>query len=289
MARRVLTGIAALACVLATAGCIHLGTQQRGPSPGRADFSVVPPPPAPQPPGPAPVRVRPRTGPDALPYRLWHRYFRGRLAYVVRVSLPDVHAELLFASDRAHPHRAFERFDALRRRAGSAIVASGAFFGERSHRTMGTLISAGQVWQGEPTDDLGTALEIDARGVAVLRTLRLQAARRDCPFFFQAGPRLVRDGSIWLHPRFEGFKDPVLLDRARRVAAGIAHGGRVLLLVGFPQPISLPTEAEAMRDLGCRDAMNLDGGSSAALAIGNRVLVRPDTPLTHLVVFRPDA
>ncbi len=289
MARLLLPVVASLACVLATSGCLHLGMQQRGPAPGRADFGVVPPPPPPPPPAASSLRVRPRTGPQALPYRIWRRHFRGRLAYVVRVSLPDVHAELLFARDRAHPHRACERFDALRRRAGAAIVASGAFFGESSHRTMGTLISAGQVWQGQPRDDLGTALEIDARGVAVLRTLKIEAARRDCPFFFQAGPRLVRDGSIWLHPRFEGFRDPVLLDRARRVAAGLSHGGRVLLLVGFPQPISLRTEAEAMRDLGCRDAMNLDGGSSAALAIGDRVLVRPDTPLTHLVVFQPDA
>ncbi|MBU6429939.1 MAG: phosphodiester glycosidase family protein, partial [Cyanobacteria bacterium REEB65] len=73
----------------------------------------------------------------------------------------------------------------------------------------------------------------------------------------------------------------------RRVAIGLLHEGRVMLLVAFPEAIQLAREAKAMRDLGCEDAMNLDGGESAALALDHRVWLRPQARLTNVIVLHP--
>lgn len=277
MPRSPLLRLLALAAILVTAGCLHLGTQQRG-WPGRDDFSVAPPPP---PPPAVPPVFRPS------PFHLWHRELRGVPAYIVRVDLSEVRPRVVLAGGRSCRLPDAASFEALLKRAGPGIVSSGAFFGERSHRIIGTIVSDGRICQPRHPERRGTALEIRSSGRATLRTTRIEATLGHCRFLLQAGPRLVRDGRIWLHPRFEGFEDPVLLGRARRVAVGLEHRGRVLLLVAFPSAISLRTEALAMRDLGCQDAMNLDGGSSAALAVGRRILVEPTTPLTHVLVFSP--
>lgn len=84
----------------------------------------------------------------------------------------------------------------------------------------------------------------------------------------QAGPRLVTNGQITVNRRREGFRRDVYR-RTRHVGLGITADGRVLI-VG-QGGVDLHQFARTFVRLGARDAMNLDGGHSATLAVGRRV------------------
>lgn len=98
----------------------------------------------------------------------------------------------------------------------------------------------------------------------------------------QGGPRLVRDGLIEVPYAWEGFGGWFAKARAARAAIGITRTGRVLFVtvdrtVGRrgrleSTGMNLAEMAALMRSLGARDAMNLDGGGSATLVIGGRVV-----------------
>ena len=267
--------------LLSLAGCLHLRGQAPG-DPDRQTAARLEPPPPPPPP---PERLQAAPQPAPAPIQVRMRLLRGERAYVVRIQLSRIEPRLIFAKGRPGPQRVAENFDKLRQRAASRLVSSGTFFGIHSHATMGTLVSDGHVRQYAPADHRGTLLAIDADHVARLTTLAVDSPPDDAAFALQAGPRLVRNGSVWLHPRLEGFRDPALFAPARRMAIGLTHGGRVLLLVAFPEAVSLKTEALALRDLGARNALNLDGGSSTALALGDHIFVSPTAPLTHVIAF----
>lgn len=78
--------------------------------------------------------------------------------------------------------------------------------------------------------------------------------------------------------------------RHPRTAVGVGEGGRRLLLVvvdgrqpGYSAGMTLPELARLMLDLGARDALNLDGGGSSAMAVRDadgavRVVNRPSDP-----------
>ena len=67
-----------------------------------------------------------------------------------------------------------------------------------------------------------------------------------------------------------------------RTAIGYTTSGRIVLLAvegdnssaGYPG-VNLADLASMMRSLGCTDAINLDGGGSTSMIIGNRLTVRP--------------
>ncbi|HLM50615.1 MAG TPA: phosphodiester glycosidase family protein [Solirubrobacteraceae bacterium] len=101
-----------------------------------------------------------------------------------------------------------------------------------------------------------------------------------------AGPRLVRDGRVAVRSGAEGFSAPGLYERFvlganPRTLAGVTAAGTLLLVTvdgrapGFSAGVSLPRAAELMRDLGARDAVNLDGGGSTTMAIRGAVVNRP--------------
>ena len=100
------------------------------------------------------------------------------------------------------------------------------------------------------------------------------------------GPGLVKNGRISLRTKSEGFNRPGLYGRfvaARnpRTLAGVTGSGALLLVTvdgrrpGWSAGMSLPEAARLMRDLGARDALNLDGGGSTAMVIGGRAVNRP--------------
>lgn len=97
------------------------------------------------------------------------------------------------------------------------------------------------------------------------------------------GPTLVREGKLWLHPDREGFRDPRVLSPARRSALGITADGR-LLLVTVHTPISLNKLAHIMLRLDCREAANLDGGSSSALYCNGVYVTKANRALSNVLL-----
>jgi exopolysaccharide biosynthesis protein len=103
------------------------------------------------------------------------------------------------------------------------------------------------------------------------------------------GPRLIRDGQVHITSEEESFKPDVALGRAPRTAAGITKRGELLLVVvngrspGVSIGMTLKEMAEFMLWLGATDALNLDGGGSATMAIRGRSMNLPSDGQERLV------
>lgn len=94
------------------------------------------------------------------------------------------------------------------------------------------------------------------------------------------GPRLVHAGQVAVEAAAEHFRPDVSESVTARSGVGITADG-ALWLASAPARVpytvgwSLSAWAEYLRDLGCVEAMNLDGGASAALVAGGQVLGPP--------------
>ncbi len=95
-----------------------------------------------------------------------------------------------------------------------------------------------------------------------------------------AGPCLIKGGEIHLTTLGEEFGTDVAGGRAPRTAIGLTREGKVLLVVvdgrrrtsvGF----SLLELAQFMLEQGAVEAMNLDGGGSSQMMIGNQIVNQP--------------
>jgi hypothetical protein len=102
------------------------------------------------------------------------------------------------------------------------------------------------------------------------------------------GPRLLRDGSADIRAAAEGYRpsnDPGwgrrIADRNPRTMAGIDPEGHLIMATvdgrqpGYSVGLSYAEGATVMRALGARDAINLDGGGSATMVVGGKVVNSP--------------
>ena len=89
------------------------------------------------------------------------------------------------------------------------------------------------------------------------------------------------DGVIEIDTR--GHKDPHVLGRAVRLAVGITASGK-LKFVATGKACSLTQLAGIMRDLGCTNAVNFDGGSSIAMYCDGRSIRSPGRQLTNVLL-----
>ncbi len=189
-------------------------------------------------------------------------------------------------ANSAQSTRGAESFRSMVRRFRAAITINGTFFSmDNQQRVMGNMVSGGQFLKYSPWENYGTTLGIRSGNRLEMVTARIDGKPQWQQHWFSltAGPRLLRKGRISINPRQEGFSDPAITGVARRSAIGFSRTGDRLWLVTFPQPITLRKEAQIMRSLGCDQAMNLDGGTSVALAAGDRILHSPGRPLTNVI------
>jgi len=108
-------------------------------------------------------------------------------------------------------------------------------------------------------------------------SLRHYFAARDV---LGAGPELIHDGKVAIAINSEVFFGTRIPDVNPRTAAGItATGDLILLVVDGRQLISRGVDlyelAHILHDLGCVQALNLDGGGSSALVVNGVLLNRP--------------
>jgi hypothetical protein len=96
------------------------------------------------------------------------------------------------------------------------------------------------------------------------------------PFVVGGGPLLLQNGRIVLNGTAEGFSSGFLSQGAPRTVVG--SDGRQLWLITL-QGVddagpTLDESARLLQQLGLRDALNLDGGSSTGLVLGNQHTVK---------------
>ncbi len=107
-----------------------------------------------------------------------------------------------------------------------------------------------------------------------------------------AGPRLLAAGRVRIRSSAEGF-NPLsapwfhgyfVASRHPRTMAGVRGDGSLLLVTvdgrrpGWSAGVTLSEGARVMRSLGARDALNLDGGGSTAMAVRGRTVSTPSDP-----------
>ncbi len=97
------------------------------------------------------------------------------------------------------------------------------------------------------------------------------------------GPVLIHDGRIRITDREEQLypDDPVHGEHLPRTAMGYTRDGRLIVLViqgrtpGVAAGATLQEEAQLLLDLGCYEALNLDGGGSSCLLVNGKETIHP--------------
>ncbi|MHC1738372.1 MAG: phosphodiester glycosidase family protein [Ignavibacteriaceae bacterium] len=117
------------------------------------------------------------------------------------------------------------------------------------------------------------------------------------------GPTLVKNSQINITYTEEVFwgSGVGLTNRDPRTAVGFTANNHIIMLVadgrqtGVSDGLSLTELAQEMINLGCVEAMNLDGGGSSQIGTGNTLLNRPEggtyqRPIpTMLAIVNPDS
>lgn len=96
------------------------------------------------------------------------------------------------------------------------------------------------------------------------------------------GPVLVQEGRVAVYNNEEWkFAGKAIDDRHPRTAIGYTREGHVIWLVvegrrpGLAAGVTLTQLAEMLVDLGCVEALNLDGGGSSSLLVNGRETIKP--------------
>jgi Phosphodiester glycosidase len=95
------------------------------------------------------------------------------------------------------------------------------------------------------------------------------------------GPTLIHDGYIRITSKEEQMFAGKENDKAPRTAMGYTANHKLIILViqgrfpGVAEGASLEQEAKLLKDLGCYEALNLDGGGSSCMLINGKETIKP--------------
>ncbi|MBW4540874.1 MAG: phosphodiester glycosidase family protein [Myxacorys chilensis ATA2-1-KO14] len=229
------------------------------------------------------------------PVTLEQREIAGIPIHLINIDLTDpntfISVGLANAATEANSTRSTkgdEAFNAMVKRYKAAVTANGTFFSmDAQKRVMGNMVSGGRFLKYSPWENYGTTLGLRPGNRPEMITARAEGQPKWEQHWFSltAGPRLLKQGELSINPKQEGFTDRAVMGVATRSAIGFSEHGKRLLLVTFHKPVSLQKEAAIMKTLGCYEAMNLDGGTSVALAQGDRVLQPAGRDLTNVITI----
>jgi exopolysaccharide biosynthesis protein len=99
---------------------------------------------------------------------------------------------------------------------------------------------------------------------------------------FGGGPVLIQNSTTMISNNEERkFAGKAINDKHPRTAIGYTANGRMIILVvqgrmqGLAEGATLPQLAKIMLDLGCVEAMNLDGGGSSCMLVNGKETIKP--------------
>ncbi len=164
---------------------------------------------------------------------------------------------------------------------------NGTFFDTLTGITVGNLVSNGRLLsEGMAGSNLVFHKSGAVELISSARNLGRYQDWADVDFAVGGGPTLIANGEYFMDPRSEGFRDPSLFHPRPRTAIGVTSDGKLRMVV-VTHNVTLWTLAHIMADLGCVQAMNLDGGSSSGLSVGGQTVVNPRRTLTNLIGVFP--
>lgn len=132
----------------------------------------------------------------------------------------------------------------------------------------------------------GTAAAWMARALAAGDTVKLIWQASNLPFppatAIGGTPRLIRNGVISIENEKEFNREGFASERHPRTAVGFDETNQRMYFVvvdgrqpGYSIGMTLPELAAFLRELGCTQAINLDGGGSSTLVVRGEVVNRP--------------
>ncbi|TDH26524.1 phosphodiester glycosidase family protein [Segetibacter sp. 3557_3] len=96
------------------------------------------------------------------------------------------------------------------------------------------------------------------------------------------GPVLLQNGNVAITNNEElKFAGKGIEDKHPRTGMGYTAGGRLIIMVvegrapGIAEGVTLVQEAQLFKDLGCAEALNLDGGGSSCMLVNGKETIRP--------------
>jgi hypothetical protein len=173
-----------------------------------------------------------------------------------------------------------ESFGSFIRRLQPTAAINGTFFSKADFKPVGDIVVGGKL---RNFGGMGTGLCITPDCKVSFVTANYQRHTDWVGFetVICSGPKLMRDGKIEIDTR--GHKDPHVLGRGVRVAVGKNASGK-LMLVATHIACSLTEIAGIMRNLGCTDAVNFDGGASVGMYCDGRMIRSPGRALTNVLL-----
>ena len=134
-----------------------------------------------------------------------------------------------------------------------------------------------------------------ARNVlSIKRTLKLHPREKDYKKVFSpwsmetavgGGPVLIQQGRIQVSNNEEiRFAGNAINDKHPRTAMGYTKDNKLIILVvqgrfpGIAEGATLTQEAKMLQDLGCWEALNLDGGGSSCMLVNGKETIKPSDP-----------
>jgi len=208
------------------------------------------------------------------------RWVQGVPVHVVTANLNSANVKVSPAIAR-HGIGTSEGFGSMLSRLKPAAAITGTYFCVRS------LVPTGHIAIDSKLINAGSVGSAVCFGTG--NTVEFKSYKSPTPnpgtyeSVLASGPRLVKNGVVALSPWAEGFHDGHLYRPAQRSALGITKYNK-LLLVTVNRPIYMSKMAKIMRELGAKDAVNLDGGSSTALFCDGHTYSHPGRRMTNLIV-----
>ncbi|MFF5206559.1 phosphodiester glycosidase family protein [Streptosporangium sp. NPDC000396] len=142
-------------------------------------------------------------------------------------------------------------------------------------------------WLAEHAAETST-MKLDTK-VIDLRTQRAVPLTPDT-YVMGGGVGLIRNGRIRITAHADGHDSVnMMLRRHPRTLAGVTKSGGLILAAvdgrnpGVTVGASMVEAAQLMRWLGAKQAINLDGGGSTAMVIGDKVVNRPSDGIERTV------
>jgi hypothetical protein len=143
---------------------------------------------------------------------------------------------------------------------------------------------------GPAVETLSAQLKVGDQLETKIKVVPYSCAPQKIIHLISGGPRLVKQGTIYISKNEEKFRSDIANGRAARTAIGITKQGEILLVTvdglsrknhktSRDKSIGLTLEelSALMISLGAVDAMNLDGGSSSTMVVNNDVINSPVT------------
>lgn len=210
-----------------------------------------------------------------------HLSVRGHPVDVIKIDLTNPRISVTPVVAKSFPN-APEKFENIIKREEPVAAINGNFFCKKTFKPVGDLVINGDlVYFGGVGTAMGIAADNKVEFIKVDKDRHINWDKYKA--VISCGPRLIEDGAIVLNARAEGFTDPNLFAARNRSAVGITKD-KQLLFVTIDSPVYFEDLALVMKDLGCRDAMNLDGGGSSGLYYRGDMIKNPSTPLPDAIV-----